>query len=591
MTIFDFLLKNTHFFRHVIGWKKNGRLYHLNLEEYIEQIEKHILLLQQLEVSKNSKVGIICSTRIEWHLFDMATLALGATGVPLYPNTSRSDLREIQKICHMDVIVIENGYQADLFDDLIFKTTKLLAIEEGAPKANKHIFQYHDLLTVIADQSPPKMEDLVKEIKGEDICNYLLTSGTTDTPKVNIIKHENLYYLLENIRHLIQGKLSPGSRSLTNLPLAHVLGRCDSLLHLILPTQTVFGESIESLISDLEVIKPAFLITVPRLISKMREKITLNINSKGPIVAHTFEIAMSISETYQNKLANGDSLAQWERLLYLNVQKGVLKRIRDQISPNLRFIVTGGAPLHSEDYDFFSALGVPVLQGYGLTESLGPVCLNFFGNVEKGTVGRPFRDVNIKLDVDGEILIRAPFLFSGYLDQKGEVLRDSFEDEGYFRTGDIGELLPSGNLKITDRKKDIIVTAYGKNVSPLKIENKMVSSPRINHFMALGEGKPFVSGLISIKKESFIDLIDSGEIDSSIDAQELSTNPQVIEILNTEVKRLNEELSDFEKVKKFRVIPLDITGEADFLTPSLKIKRDRIYNKYKPLIDSMYQNP
>lgn len=590
MTIFDFLIKNTHFFRHVIGWKKGGRLYHLNLEEYVEQIEKHVALLKSMGVKKGSRVGIICKTRYEWHLFDMALLASGAIGVPLYPNTNPTDIKELQKVCKLELLILENASQTDLFDSDSFEKCKFLAIDEGHFDHSFNIVFYKDALNNLKAQPTERLEDLCSNINGPDVCNYLLTSGTTNMPKVSIITHEQLYYLLDNIRHLIEGKLAPGSRSLTHLPLAHVLGRCDSFLHLILPTQTVFCESIDSLIRDLEVIKPSFMITVPRLISKLRQKIILNIHSKGPLINQAFELAMVISEKYQEKIERGLSLTQWEKLIYNRIHNHTLKGVRDKISPNLKFIVSGGAPLNDDDYEFFSALGIPILQGYGLTETLGPVCLNFFGSIEKGTIGKPFKDVDIRLEVDGEIAIKAPFLLAGYLDENGEIHREHFQDDGYFRTGDIGELLPSGNLKITDRKKDLIVTSYGKNVSPLKIEGKMMTSERIEHFMAVGEGKPFISGLVAIKKEAFYDLIDSGAIDNNSSLQDLTNNTQVIEILKNEIEKINEELSDFEKVKRFRIIPIDLTGEADFLTPSLKIKRDRIYNKYIDLIDSMYQN-
>lgn len=213
---------------------------------------------------------------------------------------------------------------------------------------------------------------------------------------------------------------------------------------------------------------------------------------------------------------------------------------------------------------------------------------NSLGRVEKGSVGQPFKDIQIVIAEDGEILIKGHSIFLGYLQKDGTLNQSDFTQDGFFKTGDIGELLPSGNLKITDRKKDLIVTSYGKNISPQKVEDAMTKSPYIDFFMTIGEGRSFITGLVGINKDSFSELINQNPRFSTQDLESFSTNSEVIEIISSEIKRINDELSDFEKVKKFKILPLDLRYEEDFITPSLKIKRNQVYNKFLPLINAMY---
>ncbi len=587
MTIFELLLKNKHSFQHVLGWKRNGRLFHLNLQEYKEQIEIHISILNKLGVSAGSKVGIVAQTSLEWHLFDMASMAMGAIVVPIYTNFTRPDLITIQKALNIHYFILGNERLIDKFDVQIFKDKTFLVIEEEARgKSGLNLCLYKDILSNLDPEVRP-LEDYVSNLMPDDTCSYLLTSGTTGLPKISIITHKNLFALLENIQFFMKDRLKVGSRSLTTLPLAHVLGRCDSLLHIILPVQTVFGESIDSIVSDLQIIKPTYLVTVPRLIAKLKEKILQNIKSKGSAYQTIFNAAISFSEYFYDLIEKGKEPKQFEKIIFLKLQKSVLSKVRDQISPEIKFFVSGGAPLKDEDFKFFKNLGLPILEGYGLTETLGPVTLNAFGSPEKGSVGLPFKDIVIKIDEDGEILISGPSVFQGYLNDDGSVDDSSFTN-GFFRTGDIGEILPSGNLKITDRKKDIIVTSNGKNISPQKIEALMSTSPRIEHFMTVGEGHSYLTGLVSITKDGFNDLIDQGVIDVSISYEEMAKNPTVKILVQSEIERLNSELPGHEQIKKFTILPLNLNGDSDYLTPSLKIKRDRIYNKYIKDIDAMY---
>lgn len=591
MNLFDFIFKNNHFFRFVFGWKKNGRLFHLNLEEYIEEIERHIAILQKLEVKKGDRVGFISNTRSEWHFLDMACMAIGAIGVPIYPSFTKNELREIQRYCGISLFIIENTLTVDGVESDIIANAKVLIIEEGPKPEKKDTYKYTDLIDYLKDdnQPLPSLKKLSRELKEDDICNYLLTSGTTSAPKVSVITHKSLYFLLDNIKHLMADQLPQGSRSLVHLPLSHVLGRCDSLLHLVLPIENIIGESINSMVSDLQLIKPTYFITVPRIIHKIRERVVDNIDNKGGLSKKAFDYAISISSHFLKKTQRGLSPSNLERQSFYFVQNNILKEIREQISPNLKFIVSGGAPLKDDDYNFFQCLGIPIIQGYGLTETLGPVTFNSLGRVEKGSVGQPFKDIQIVIAEDGEILIKGPSIFLGYLKDDGSLNQDEFTQDGFFKTGDIGELLPSGNLKITDRKKDLIVTSYGKNISPLKIEAAMTKSPYIDFFMTIGEGRNFITGLVGINKDSFSDLINQNPRYSTEELENFSKIPEVIEIIESEIKRINQELSDFEKVKKFKILPLDLRYEEDFITPSLKIKRNQVYNKFLPLVNAMYK--
>lgn len=587
MNFFQTFFKTPTHFRPVVGFRRNGRLYHYNDEEYREEIIKHISLLKKLGFRKGDKVAIMAETSIEWHLFDVAITLSGGIVIPIYTTFSTRDLKFIFEVSNPDIIIFEGNHLKNSHETILRDNIKVLILnEDDRVKEGCCSLNYQNLLDQIDHQEEEiDLLKLSKNLEPEGICSYLVTSGTTGTPKVAAFKFSALDSVLRNVQFAMRGRIKQGSRSLTSLPLAHVLGRCDSYLHFVLPVNTIFGESIETFVTDIQMIKPSYMVTVPRILTKIRERVLRAIENDGKLTSALFHLAFDTTSNYFEKINSGSFPSRYETKAFTFFQKGILKKIRDKISPDLDFLVTGGAPLLEEDFIFFRNIGIPVLEGYGLTETLGPICMNPIENPQNGNVGYPFKDVQIKIDLDGEILIKCPFLLSSYL---GSDQPNSIDSDGFLKTGDIGDITEEGRLKITDRKKDIIVNSYGKNIYPLKIESLFTTSPIIDNILVTGEGRPYLTALLFTSRERFGDLIDEGVLDPTVSLDQLIQVPEVRAKIEVEVNRLNEELASHERIKKFAIIPLNLESSESFITPSLKLKRDHIYNKFQREIDNLY---
>lgn len=585
MTIFKNFFQSKSSFFPVIGFRKNGRINHLNKEEYREEIERHISILKKLGIGEGDRVAIIAETSLAWHLFDISTMLSRAITVPIYTSFSSNDLKGIVKISSPSLFILESCKLYKKYKDCFDTNTKVICLDENSQLSDKEAYLYDDLLSNIRDEDEVSLEKYIKSLKPELPCSYLVTSGTTGDPKIAEFTLSAFQSLFENIEVAIKGRLSQGSRSITSLPLAHVLGRCDSYLHFALPVQTVFGGGLDTFISDLALVKPSYMVTVPRVITKMRERIVKSIQKEGFLAEALFQQGIETSKEYYEEIRKGKFPSNLLTKKFQIFQKTILKSVRDKVSPNIEFFVAGGAPLSEEDFNFFRSIGIPILEGYGLTETLGPICLNSLEDPMVGCVGIPFKDVKILIGEDGEILINSPFMLKRYINSPGN---DGIDGNGYFHSGDIGEITNSGRLKITDRKKDIIVNSYGKNIYPLKIESYLSGSQRIEHSLVIGDGKPYLTALIFTSKDKFGDLIDSGLIDASISSELLTRDPNVLNIIEEELNVLNRGLAKHERVQKFTLIPLKLEATDSFITPSLKLKRDHIYNKFHNEIERMY---
>ncbi len=581
MTIFNLLINKNkyHPTESAISWNDGTRRINLSNQELWIELKKVISYLKGLGIQPGEKIGILANTSGYWHLADLGIMALGCTTVPIYPTASYSEVEYIIDNSDMTSLIIEDKSSREKFNPLISKLITISLKEED----HQHYFLNYKNEENTEDQ---EVYDLIKENVGSFPASIIYTSGTTSKPKGVVTSHEAIRAVLDGIASQMKGKVANGNSSLTCLPLSHVLGRCDSLLHLCLPTKTYFGKSPKTFMNDLKMAKPTFIITVPRIIDKIKERIENSLKKQSLISNKYFQLNFSIAEAYHTKVDEGDSPSRLETQLFIQSQKHFFSKIRALISKELKFLVSGGAKLNSKTYCFFRNIGIPILEGYGLTETFGPAFLNPKINSAPGFVGFPLPGLEMKFSDDSEILLKGTSVFEDYYkDTQQKVHTD---DEGYFGTGDIGEWSIQNGLKITDRKKDIIVTSGGKNVAPAKIENLMRESPFISHFMLIGDTRKYLTGLISITKESFAELINSGDLQPDIEHGALSQHPKVIEIIESEVEKVNEDLASYEKVKCFYIIPISITDNSVYLSASLKLRKDKLYNKYTKEIDAMY---
>lgn len=600
LTVGRLFLKRVHQSQNnpAIGWIENNELKNISFQDYKKTIEHLFLGLNKIGLQVGDKVSILSQTCKEWHFIDLAILCSRAIVVPIYP--SYTDKEIVFLFNHSDSVylVIENDAQLEKIYESIHEMPQLKYIislnelnEENKRKIPNQITltSFKDLMNdgiENAKTNPDLFENTIKSQSGEEIASIIYTSGTTGEPKGAVITQEALTTMLDNIRHFVQSAFGENDRTLTFLPLSHVLGRCDSFLPLIFGSHMVFAESLEKIVDNLKLVKPTIMVAVPRVFEKIYAKIWEQVNSGSWIKTNVFELALKSAKAYFEKIDQDRSPSAFEILSYKLAKELVFEKIYQRFGGKIRFFVSGGAPLSTEIILFLRYSGLTILEGYGLTETIAPCVLNPLSRQKAGTVGRPIGDVSVKFFEDGEILIKSKALFSGYY-KNPEATNQSMDGE-WFHTGDIGHFTQDGYLKITDRKKDIIVTSGGKKVAPQKIENMMKAKKHISQFVCIGDNRRFLTGLVGIEKERFIPYFSSWGLALDTPLHVLAERPEVRALIQEDINAVNHELAQFETIKHFLVLGEEINLN-NFLTPSLKIKRKLIIAHYEKQIEKMYE--
>lgn len=576
-----------------IGWIYKNSLKTYRYDHYSSIVAAIAINLTKKGLKKGDRIAILADTCKEWHLIDIACLCIGIVVVPIYHTYIENEVKYILNHSKAKLLVLDNNVQ---FKKILNIKNSIPSIQsvlsiydvEKSSELTKEFFSFHDLTSTEDDESTTfaKFKALCSDINEEDIATVIYTSGTTGEPKGAVITQKAISSMLYNLRSSLSGAIGKDDRNLCFLPLSHVFGRADSLLHLPFGLEVIYAESIDKILRNLNLAQPTLLLAVPRIFEKFYAKV-LSTFEEGPLVKKKlFEWAMNVSNQYFARIEKDLSPNSFEIIQRNLAYKLVFSKIYEKFGGKVRFFVSGGAPLSVEIIKFLRNSNLTVLEGYGLTETIAPCTVNPPSKQIPGTVGIPVGDVQIDFASDGEILIKSEALFSGYLDNE-EATKESFQD-GWFKTGDIGLLSEEGYLKITDRKKDIIITAGGKNVAPQKIENMMKLKKYISHFMVVGDKRNYLTGVVGIDKESFLDDLEKLELKASDGVSQIAANPKVIEAIKLQVDEVNQELSRFETIKKVYIAPSEFTVESGEITPSLKLKKKVLLEKYKAEIDAMY---
>lgn len=580
-----------------IGWIEKNQILSYDFSEYAKIIELLSFSLNHIGLKKKDKVSIMGPTNKDWHFFDLATLCAGGIVVPIYHTYLDHEAKYIVDHAESKFIIIENDTYFEKIKETILSSKTLetlISIKPLAPEqiellAGKINYYTQEDLNNIAKKEivnePDYFENSIQALGPEDIATIIYTSGTTGTPKGAVITHEAFTQMLQNISKFVNNAINENDKALCFLPLSHVFGRCDSFLPLVFGFQTVYAESLEKLVDNISLVKPTIMLAVPRIFEKIYAKIREQIQDGGLIKKEVFNWANNIANEYFETLDKDLTPSATLAIQYKLAQKLVFHKIYSRFGGKIRYFISGGAPLSPEIITFLRNANLTVLEGYGLTETIAPCCLNPFTKQIAGTIGKPMGDVEISFDSDGEILIKSKALFSEYY-KNPEETEKAFKD-GWFRSGDIGEFNEAGYLKITDRKKDIIITSGGKNVAPQKLENKLKLSPLIHEVLIIGDQKKYLSALVSIDKEALGKFLESKGESPEIHFETLPQNEIVREEIQGYFDKLNQDLASFESIKYFQVLPLEITTE-NYLTPSLKLKKKLLEKDFKELIDSMY---
>lgn len=583
--------------RNAIGWIENQELRFLTYKEYRNFVECISLALISKNLKKQDKVCILGETSKEWHLTDISVIACGAITVPIYHTYPSDDIAYILKHCEAKIIFVSDSSQLKKVLSCLHEFKNLEIIASFNDLSDKLVSQiptqieYFSLKTLIdlgsklITEQPDVFETRITETSEDDVATIIYTSGTTGKPKGAIITHRAFTQMLLNIEKASNKTFNFRDRSLTFLPLSHVFGRCDSYLPLIFGWECVYARSGDKVIEDIKIAKPTIMLSVPRVFEKIYQKIQHEFDSSSLFSKKVVELALDSAKKYFNTIDAHKSPSTVDVLKYHLAYKTVFEKIYNTFGGRIRFFISGGAPLSPAIIQFLRYCNLTIVEGYGLTETIAPCCLNPFSKQVPGTVGRPIGDVEFKFTGEGEILIRSEALFSGYL-KDPEASENAFY-HGWFKTGDIGNFTPEGHLKITDRIKNIIITSGGKNVSPQKLETLFTSSPRISQFITVGDNRNYLTGLVGIERSNFLDILEKLDLDETITPAELAALPEVKQEIQRVINEINEKLPRYETIKKFYILPIELNTE-NYLTPSLKVKRDTIINDNMHHIESMY---
>lgn len=559
-TIGDWLQNAWH--RHTesvaLRWKQKDQWESRSWQDYLRMVTKVSEHLDELNVRSKAHVGLISNTSVQWSICDVATIASGRVLVPLYANLSDDDVAYILNHAECDVLFLENELVTKQFERI-----------QSRLKKNIMPIQISQLDLAASDITEQQVESLIARaqlIKSEDTITILYTSGTTGAPKGVEMPSRALVSEIEETFGLFS--LGESDCSLSFLPFAHVMGRVEHWGSLSKGYTLAFAESVDTLKSDLRYIKPTLLVAVPRIFEKIYAGILSQVETQVT-KKKIFEWARSTSQKVQYYRETKQAIPFHIIGQFELAQKLVFNKIRDAFGGRLRFAISGGAPLQPELGHFFLSLGIKVLEGYGLSETFAAIAVNTESQFKFGTVGKPIGDVQIKFAEDGEILVKSDKVMKGYFKDK-EATEKAFEGS-YFRTGDIGEFTADGFLKITDRKKDLIKTSGGKYVAPQKLEGLLKKEPLIAQALIVGDQRKFIVAIIAA------------------DPNVTEDNKQNRDKIKAQVQMINGELSSFESIKKFEIVFEAWTVDNGTLTPSMKIKRKVLEQKYILIIDNLYR--
>ena len=580
-----------------IGKIIQNEIQYSSFQEYYDTVESLTLALGQLQFKSQDKIAILSHTNEMWHYCDLAIMSLGAITVPIYPSYTAEEIEYILNQSDSSALILQDEGQLEKFLS-IQKNCKgikhIILLEETSKELQKKLdkkikmYSYNEcrsLGSIEKEQNPDQFELYIQNISPSSIATIVYTSGTTGLPKGAVIKHEALFQVLSNVKKFVHSSIGAEDRFLTFLPLSHVLGRLESFFTILFACETIYATDMKSLIHELPKAKPTILMSVPRVLEKVFEKAQKTID-ESHLKKNIFKWANTIANEYYNIIDDDKTPTTSLILQYQLAKKLVFQNIYDIFGGRLRYIVSGGAPLASDIMKFLRNCNLSVLEGYGLTETVAPCFLNPLNRQIAGTVGRPMGDVEVSFAEDGEILIRSRALFSEYY-KNPEATKEVLSEDGWFSTGDIGIFTTDGHLKITDRKKDIIITSGGKNVAPQKIENLLKTQKYISQCVVIGDKQKYLTALIAIEKDDFLAVFDKIGLEYECEIKDLAQNEHVISLIQTSIDIVNEELASFETVKKFRILPLELTSE-NYMTPSLKVKKKIIIKDFSDLIENMY---
>ena len=563
--------------RPALAHRVGNRFLDVPTRAFVEDVRLLARGLVGLGLEPGARVCVFSRTRMEWTLLDYAIWAAGCVTVPIYETSSAEQVSWIVADSGAEAIVCEDEALAKVYrqvaDDLQ-TCTHVLVIEEG---------DLEDLRETGANVDDAVITERSSATTTDDLATIVYTSGTTGRPKGCEITHGNFVWDAAQVQHATASFFRAGTSTLLFLPLAHIFARVIQVASVRAGVTLGFSTGIPHLVEELGLFRPTFVLSVPRVFEKVYNGAQQKAHAEGKGLI--FDRAAQTAIDYSRESAAGE-LGLRTRVLHALFDRLVYGKLRASFGGNVEYAVSGGAALGERLGHFFNGAGVTILEGYGLTETTAGATLNRPEALRIGTVGQPVPGASVRIADDGEVLIRGGHVFRGYHNNEAAT-DETIDDDGWFHTGDLGELDDAGFLRITGRQKEIIVTAGGKNVAPAVLEDRLRANPLISQSMVVGDGQPFIAALIALDPEQLARwATDHGRPGAT--AADLAEDPALVADVQEAVDHANDAVSRAEAIKAFRILPDDFTIEGGELTPTLKVKRSVVSEKYGDVIADIY---
>ena len=574
-----------------ISYKKKGVYLSLTYAEFYERVLMLARGLRKYGVMPGDKIAIFSENRLGWAISDFGIQSVGCITVPIYAtNTGKQAAYVINHSEARIVFCSTRGQYEKLYavKDQIPDVELIVSYERFLGNRSFPVYtqyQLSEVETPVSVEDTQQIEEQIDKLTHDDVITIIYTSGTTGVPKGVLLTQRNIMINAEyGLKQL--GMPQKEETTLSFLPLSHVLERTAGYyVTLMNGNHIAFAENAAAVMENMVEVRPTTMVSVPRLFEKIYAKVYESVNQMPPIQQKIFHQAIAVGREYVNKKYITNEPLGLVSLKYKLYDKLVFKKIRARFGGRLHYFLCGGAPLDKTVNEFMWIIGLPVFNGYGLTETSPGVAISGVGMVRFDSVGKALRETELKLAEDGELLVKGPQVMIGYY-KNDEATMESFED-GWFKTGDIGKIDEEGFVYIVDRKKELIVTAGGKNIAPQPIENELKLDKYISQAIVFGDQKPYLVAIITPNIEQMIDFARAENI-SYIDVEELVVNAQVKELYASHIKELNKSYPPYKTIKYFALVLNDFSIEGGELTPTLKLKRKFILDKYRGVIEDLY---
>jgi long-chain acyl-CoA synthetase len=538
-------------------------------------------------------VSILSENRLEWLYTDMGSLGIGAVVIPVYQTLISEEVEHYLVNSGSKVIVVENKAQLKKVLDIVNKCPdleKIVVMEEKDAEGHEKVMSFNALMEQGQKkhaQDPMLFEKLSKEVTVDDLSTIVYTSGTTGLPKGAMITHGNIFWVVKSLDAVTPHYATDKDCTTPFLPLSHVFERIPGHFYgMYCGITSSYIESMDTLLTDFEEKRPTMILAVPRVCEKVYQKIIAQVHEQSPFKQKVFTWGQEIGSQISQLRENHKDIPLLLKIKYKIAYALIFKKLQDKLGGRVTWMTAAGAPTAEEIIRFFNSAGITVIQGYGMTETTAPASMQSLGDYRIGTTGKPIPGQDIKIAEDGEILIKGGNVIKGYW-KLPEETTESFTPDGYFMSGDIGMFDNEGNLLITDRKKDLIITSGGKNIAPQKIEGLFKSDPLFTQFVCIGEMKKYLTGLCNLNMEE-VERIAKEEDIAYATPLDLLDNPKMLAIIQQHVDACNKHLAKYETIKNIRIVRNEFSQVSGELTPSLKLKRKVVFQKYRNLIDEMY---